>query len=95
MFLVWSLVSVPADTNTRVPPLSRLSHHILVLQWTEGAFGRHEVELGFLKLLVDDKEVGFGFCDTNHQLAGFFPGPLDETKPLFFRNQLLKKACGS
>ena len=49
----------------------------------------YEVKLRFLQQLVVDKEVEFVYCDTNHQLADFFTKPLDETKFIYFREQLM------
>jgi hypothetical protein len=49
----------------------------------------YEVKLRFLQQLVVDKEVEFVYCSTNSQLADFFTKPLDETKFIHFRNQLM------
>jgi hypothetical protein len=52
----------------------------------------YEVKLRFLQQLVVDKEVEFVYCETNHQLADFFTKPLDETKFLYFRSQLMAES---
>jgi len=49
----------------------------------------YEVKLAFLQQLVVDKEIEFVYCPTDLQLADFFTKPLDETKFIGFRDQLL------
>ena len=49
----------------------------------------YEVRLRFLKQKVADNEVELRYCPTDHQIAGFFTKPLDETKFLWFRKSLM------
>ena len=49
----------------------------------------YEVRLRFLQQKVVDKEVEFKYCPTNHQIADVFTKPLDESKFLWFRRQMM------
>ena len=49
----------------------------------------YEVKLRFLQQLVVDQKIKFEYCPTELQLADFFTKPLDKTKFLYFRQQML------
>ena len=47
------------------------------------------VKLRFLQQKVVDKEREFKYCRTNHQIADVFTKPVDESKFLWFRRQMI------
>jgi hypothetical protein len=49
----------------------------------------YEVRLRFLQQLVVDKEVEFRYCPTDRMIADFLTKPLDASKFVFFRDQIM------
>ena len=76
-------------------PISLLEDNSACISQAEGGIHHvrnakhYEVKLRFLQQRVLDKEVTFIYCPTDEQLADFFTKPLDETKFIGFRSQLM------
>jgi hypothetical protein len=76
-------------------PISLLEDNSACISQAEGGIHHvrnakhYEVKLRFLQQRVLDKEVKFIYCPTDEQLADFFTKPLDETKFIGFRSQLM------
>jgi hypothetical protein len=49
----------------------------------------YEVRLRFLQQLVVDKEVEFRYCPTDRMIADFLTKPLDASKFVYFRDQIM------